>query len=283
MTEMDVQSAEDYNSQVALYTQALEDVVHYIHKLKLVMAAYPLIVVLRVFKAFKAQPRLALLTQTLAAAGADLMHFLLVYSSLLLTLTIVGFSLFGRKILDFSSFMGSLNTVFRVMFGDFNWDGMQNVGQIEAFLWLSCTIIVMNLLMTIMVLVIVADGYTTLRKMNLYAETVPEEIMHMIVRWVGVKRGLVVPLEVVYTSLIELDRDYRRRNAHEAKSKVQSKLNDSEEVGVFLVGKDSKAFRESMERVSVHTGLESVTGNSPEKKPLRIAVLRCPNFCVGCR
>ena len=44
---------------------------------RMLLAAYPGVIVLRLFKAFNAQPRLALVTRTLQAAGTDLYHFML--------------------------------------------------------------------------------------------------------------------------------------------------------------------------------------------------------------
>eukprot|EP00971_Amphidinium_carterae_P205037 4069386-Amphidinium_carterae.1 len=120
------------------------------------MAAYPIIIVVRLFKAFKAQPRLALVTRTMTSAATDLIHFgivcfpeyswegrgwhnklrhailaILRFSSVFLAFAVAGVMLFGGEVLDFGTLDRAIIACFRVVHGDFQWDEISRVGRAE--------------------------------------------------------------------------------------------------------------------------------------------------------
>jgi hypothetical protein len=62
--------------EVQDYMDILETAVNWVTFLQRMLARYPLIIVFRLFKAFHAQPRLALVTMTMYESTEDLLHFL---------------------------------------------------------------------------------------------------------------------------------------------------------------------------------------------------------------
>jgi hypothetical protein len=208
-TEENMDTLDGFVDIMNEYMEELEYVVHYVEILKLVLAVYPLIIVLRLFKAFAAQPRLALVTNTLAVTGVDLLHFMLVFAAMFITLAISGVVLFGRRLESFVTFPRAVNAVFRLMLGDFDWNDIRTVGQAEGAAWLFIALGVMNLLLLNMVLAIVLDGYTEVKKGSLSADPLWTDIYNIANRWWGVQRGTDVHLKVVRDALIELDKDFR--------------------------------------------------------------------------
>merc|ERR1719316_595564 len=90
----------------------------------LLVADYTMIIMMRFFKAFKGQARLAVVTNTIVHASTDLFHFVIVFLSAFLTYTFAGTVLFGRRLKGFSSFQKSFGTCFAIACGDFDWTAL---------------------------------------------------------------------------------------------------------------------------------------------------------------
>lgn len=76
---------------------------------------------MKFFKAFGANPRLKVVTDTLVAAAEDIVHFFVVFVTVLLTFVIIAHVLFGSDLEEFYTLASSLNTCFFVLMGDFGW------------------------------------------------------------------------------------------------------------------------------------------------------------------
>merc|ERR1719456_126348 len=76
---------------------------------------------LRFFKAYRAQPRLAMVTSTLYSASSDLFHFLIVFITIFVSYALSGVLLFGRRLKSFSTGMYALTTCFNLVLGEFDW------------------------------------------------------------------------------------------------------------------------------------------------------------------
>ena len=81
---------DNFDQTLLNYMTRLEAAVDYGSRLRLVLATYPMIIIFRLFKAFSAQARLAIVTETLYVTGVDLLHFALVFASIFVTLGISG-------------------------------------------------------------------------------------------------------------------------------------------------------------------------------------------------
>ena len=78
-------------------------------------------IMLKFFKAFQANQRLQLVTNTLLKAGNDIFHFSVVFLAVFLGFALLGHILFGNDFLQFRSFATSVDTCFIVLMGEFGW------------------------------------------------------------------------------------------------------------------------------------------------------------------
>eukprot|EP00746_Dinoflagellata_sp_MGD_P130948 gnl/MRDRNA2_/MRDRNA2_64774_c0_seq1.p1 gnl/MRDRNA2_/MRDRNA2_64774_c0~~gnl/MRDRNA2_/MRDRNA2_64774_c0_seq1.p1 ORF type:complete len:1261 (-),score=218.08 gnl/MRDRNA2_/MRDRNA2_64774_c0_seq1:40-3822(-) len=132
---------------------------------RLLLGDYVLCLMLRFFKAFRAQPRLALVTTTMYAAGADLFHFSIVFVSIFTSFAFASVVLFGRRMQEFSTFPKAAATCFAIVCGDFDgaWQEVAAEHPTTALLWFWSFIILIFFVMLNMVLAIVLDIYTEVR------------------------------------------------------------------------------------------------------------------------
>jgi hypothetical protein len=121
---------------------------------------FSLVIMLRFFKAFKAQPRLAIVTTTLYNASSDIGHFLIVFLTILLSNAMAGVFLFGRANSEFMNLEFAMMSCFRAMMGDFDWDELSRQHRGSAFIWFATFMILVYLIMLNMLLAIVMDVYT---------------------------------------------------------------------------------------------------------------------------
>merc|ERR1719456_2071244 len=100
-----------------------------------VLAGYPFVVGLRLFRTFDAQPRLALVTRTLQSASMEIIHFGVVFFSAFMIYTAAAMVLFGPETTEYSSLSRAFTSVFVVLLGGFDWDSMTGVGLPHAMIW----------------------------------------------------------------------------------------------------------------------------------------------------
>ena len=86
-----------------------------------------IILMFRFFKAFRANPRLAVVTNTLVKGGVDIAHFFIVFSVIFVSFSAMGAVLFGSRVELFRSIQRSLNTSFVVLMGDFDFEELEMV------------------------------------------------------------------------------------------------------------------------------------------------------------
>jgi len=170
-----VSDKEAYRSKAESAVDALETEVHDAHAFRLVLGIYPLLLVLRLFKSFAHQPRLAVVSGTLSRAAIDFVHFFLVFMSIFATYSICGIVLFGRELDDYATTLRSVIACFRAMMGDFDWDELREIGRGEAGAWFGTFMIIIVLLLLNMALAIVIDAYTFEKEARRDGETIFQE------------------------------------------------------------------------------------------------------------
>lgn len=188
-------------SAIGVYLSKLEEAVQYGHQLRLAVAAYPLMIIIRLFKAFGAQPRLALVTDTLASATSDLLHFLIVFSSIFVTFVISGSILYGREVMAFGTFPRAVSTCFRMMYGDFMWDELRVIGVREATVWLVLFIVVVIMVLLNMLIAIIMDHYISVKSLARDSENLWQAAVKSYYQFRDVRSGLCVPLHYVEGAL----------------------------------------------------------------------------------
>mmetsp|Transcript_44328 Transcript_44328/g.77827 ORF Transcript_44328/g.77827 Transcript_44328/m.77827 type:complete len:1032 (-) Transcript_44328:95-3190(-) len=235
------QDRETYNDEVHNYLDILNGLVKYVHFLKVVLSCYPLIIVLRLFKAFSAQPRLALVTETLRVASVDLLHFLIVFCCVFFVLSVAGMMLFGRSTVEFETFPNSINAVFRLCLGDFDWVKLRDIDDLAGPAYLAFVIMVLSLLLLNITLAMVMDGYSEVKKASVSSDTLVTEVRNIILRTYNVHRGRWVPLPKILDALGDLQRQRKWKDYQEASQSRRKLMMEDARKGPILLGRDTKA------------------------------------------
>jgi len=170
--------------------------------LRSALAGYPFVIVSRLFKACSTQPRLALVTNTLASAAIDIIHFGFVFLIIFAVYTSSAYLLFGPELEEFAGIVRAWNSVMRLMIGDFDWVSMIEVGRPQCILWFWSFTWLVNLIMLNMLLAIIMDVYTEVRgKVGAGAETLWSQFFEIMIRMRAEWQGRKLPLHRILKAL----------------------------------------------------------------------------------
>ena len=62
------------------------------------MSVFTFVMMFRFFKAFRANPRLAIAVNTLVKAAVDILHFFVVFLTIFLVFTLIAYIMFGSQV-----------------------------------------------------------------------------------------------------------------------------------------------------------------------------------------
>jgi len=172
-----------YRAKGQEYMEALEVEVQYMYWYRMCLAAYPFVIVIRLFKAFSAQPRLAIVTRTLVHSSIDLAHFLIICSSVFIMYAIAAVVLFGRDNPDFTTTSRSLTSCFRAMLGDFEWEELKEVGRLDASFWFIPFNLLISIILLNMLIAMVMDAYSDVVEQIGQTDTLWREGVKAYKRW----------------------------------------------------------------------------------------------------
>merc|ERR1719265_230686 len=111
--------------ELSFFFKEFKGVTKKCHSVRYLCVFYPMVIMCRLFKAFAAQPRLALVTRTLSMAAIDVGHFGIVFVTIFFSYAVMGHTLFGREVYDFSDLGRSVNSCFCILMGDFDLSEMR--------------------------------------------------------------------------------------------------------------------------------------------------------------
>eukprot|EP00403_Amphidinium_massartii_P029866 CAMPEP_0178390556 /NCGR_PEP_ID=MMETSP0689_2-20121128/10708_1 /TAXON_ID=160604 /ORGANISM="Amphidinium massartii, Strain CS-259" /LENGTH=1012 /DNA_ID=CAMNT_0020011071 /DNA_START=36 /DNA_END=3074 /DNA_ORIENTATION=+ len=183
------------------YVDKLEEASDWVIITQRSLAYYPMIIVFRLFKAFHAQPRLALVTMTLRDCMQDLLHFLVVFICVFLGFVTSGLVLFGRDNDNFATFPRSCLACSRLLLGDIEWDELKVSSRLIAGLWIVAFFVVMVQLLLNMLLAVIMDSYSEVKEQAGSARTLFAETLHLCAKWWAAKQGNYVPLYVIMNAM----------------------------------------------------------------------------------
>jgi len=174
---------------------------------------YIVIITLRVFKAFHAQARLSVLTQTLSEALVDVAHLMCIFAVVVAAYCISGMLLFGHALEDFATLDRVANKCWRIILGDFDYPELRDAsGHLTSAMWLSTFCLVNAVVLFNMLLAIIMDCYTQVKgSVGSSAETLTQQAAETFRRWRGAQQGLRLPVQVVLKSLLERKLDPSQR------------------------------------------------------------------------
>eukprot|EP00928_Gymnodinium_smaydae_P027016 TRINITY_DN21032_c0_g1_i1.p1 TRINITY_DN21032_c0_g1~~TRINITY_DN21032_c0_g1_i1.p1 ORF type:complete len:823 (-),score=163.62 TRINITY_DN21032_c0_g1_i1:94-2562(-) len=168
---------------------------------------YPMVVMLRLFKSFDAQARLAVVTRTLYLAAPGLVHFFIVFASVYFCMAVNGVLLFGQVTDSFATLFRSTCTCFRAMFGDWDWDAMKEVGREWAMIWFWLFCLIISVILLNMLLAILMDSYAAVSAEVTDAQTLPQQVSEIIRRHRQSKRKERVKLNDVFAAYFAIIKD----------------------------------------------------------------------------
>eukprot|EP00931_Biecheleriopsis_adriatica_P048449 TRINITY_DN27989_c1_g1_i1.p1 TRINITY_DN27989_c1_g1~~TRINITY_DN27989_c1_g1_i1.p1 ORF type:complete len:830 (-),score=164.19 TRINITY_DN27989_c1_g1_i1:144-2633(-) len=170
----------------------------------IVMGFYPICIMLRLFKAFSHQPRLAVVTRTMSSAAGDLFHFGLVFMSIYVTYGYMAQAFFGRECEDFATVGTSLIMLFRLLQGDFDTEPMfQAVGRPIGFIFFSSYMLLTVMLLLNMLIAIIMDVYEKSKAEALSSELLWEDCFTMIRRAVETWQGRRLRLQQAFDKYLD--------------------------------------------------------------------------------
>lgn len=143
-----------------------------------------LLIMLRLLKVMHFQPRMGIITRTLANAAPDLLNFSQIFTIIFLTFGVVGYLVFGRTIDQFRTVAEALVTNFNMLTGDNSvevpfvvlqgWE--LAAGQIYFWIYV---IFVVFILMNFLVAIVV-DAFVDTKASAELAPSLPEEVVELI-------------------------------------------------------------------------------------------------------
>jgi len=175
----------------------------FIKRCRMVQAFYPLIIVLRLFKAFSAQPRLAVVTDTLVMASSDLLHFGIVFLAVFMSFVVMGTALFGRELAGFVTFTRTAFTLFRALMGDFDIDEMRIVGRELSMFYFAALMGLGMLILLNMLIAILMDVYGGVKANIDGTSTLARQAIDMVRRANENRQGRRIPLAKIEECILQ--------------------------------------------------------------------------------
>lgn len=214
-----------------LVKDALETVIGLFRLLHVMMLVNTVTIMLRFFKAFQANKRLQLMTNTLLKAAPDIFHFAFVFLVIFVGFALTGHILFGGDLVQFCSLTSSINTAFTVLMGDFAWymDQKDSAGGLRSQMpfwlmagWFWLFMIFVLLIMLNMLLAIILDHYTELVQLSRSADDVTiwdQAYAYVKNSW---KNRKFIPLYNILLQLEDPDNPFHNESYLDAKTLAQN-------------------------------------------------------------
>lgn len=165
------------------------------------LCIYPVVLLMRLFKSFAAQKRLAIVTDTFSVAYNDLMHFFVVFLSVYFCMTVNAVIFFGQDLLDFATIDRALHACFRAMLGDWDWEAMGKIGIHKAFAWFFAFMLVMVMVLLNMLVAILMEAYGVVKEDAKNADSLFQQTKNILRRHQQTKRKERVKLTDIWDAL----------------------------------------------------------------------------------
>eukprot|EP00929_Paragymnodinium_shiwhaense_P020522 TRINITY_DN13657_c0_g1_i1.p1 TRINITY_DN13657_c0_g1~~TRINITY_DN13657_c0_g1_i1.p1 ORF type:complete len:935 (-),score=253.92 TRINITY_DN13657_c0_g1_i1:83-2887(-) len=167
------------------------------------MASYIIFLIFRFFIAFEAQPRLAVITQTVLGCKSDFIHFFIVFMSMYASFSVAAMFLFGHRMIQFSDPWLAFCQNFEILLGSFAWDELGEEYPLTSFLWFTGFMVLIFNIMLNMILAIIMDVYGSAKQAASLSDPIWIQVSNMIHEY-----RTKVPLSSIISVLEELDNDW---------------------------------------------------------------------------
>lgn len=193
-------AARAYDSQLF---QQVEELGYVVRANRFISGFYPVCIMMRLFKAFAAQPRLAIVTKTLALAANDLTHFGIVFLSIFFTYVAMGMAFFGREVEAFASFDRACLALLEALMGEFSVEEMELSGRPIAFFFFGTYMMAAVLLLLNMLIAILMDVYGQVAAGSRTSESLWHECWDIMRRGAQKWTGEHTPLAEIVKKYVE--------------------------------------------------------------------------------
>lgn len=124
---------------------------------------YNSIQVLRFFRGFEGQPRIAVLLQTINQVQNFLIHYVIIFVVCMASFMVAGYLLLGEQLGQWSTLGKATGSCFRLLFGKFDYEEFYDVAPISATIWFFSFLIVMVFLLLGVLTAAILHQYLTVR------------------------------------------------------------------------------------------------------------------------
>lgn len=185
------------------------------------------VLMVRFFKAFGGQPKLAVITKTMSMAAVDIAHHMVIMTILLLTFMFAGMFIFGQEVVEWGSFQGALSTTLYIWFtGEVVWDDLLAVNSAMAIIWYLSFVIMMSCIILNLFLAIILNGYDLAKRSMITTElTLWAQITNFLNQAIAKMRGSVSLEYIMEIVCPEEDDEARQeRIAREKRGEPKEKI-----------------------------------------------------------
>eukprot|EP00928_Gymnodinium_smaydae_P014561 TRINITY_DN15354_c0_g1_i2.p1 TRINITY_DN15354_c0_g1~~TRINITY_DN15354_c0_g1_i2.p1 ORF type:complete len:1119 (-),score=273.74 TRINITY_DN15354_c0_g1_i2:219-3182(-) len=119
-----------------------------------------LLMMMKFFKAFRANPRLNVVIMTLSSSAIDFFHFMIVFILIMLVYALMGYSWFGTFVVEFSTLPKACMICWRILMGEDLSDDMSIFGMGLAAFWIISYQFFVGLILLNITVAIIMDAYT---------------------------------------------------------------------------------------------------------------------------
>jgi len=120
---------------------------------------WAMVFLLRWFRGFRGQAKMAQITQTLSSALADLLHFAIISLVLFVNFALAGHVLFGSEVEEFSTITKALQSGLGMAWGQVDYAPLYDIAPLSSMLWLAGYVLAMVMISMNMLLAIIATHY----------------------------------------------------------------------------------------------------------------------------
>merc|ERR1712139_474961 len=106
------------------------------------MFFYTVILMARFFKGFRGQPRIAVISKTLAVSSMDLVHYYYILATVFVNFALGGYVLFGSQLHPWSTIQNSVHSAFAMTFGKVDYASIHAIAPMSAAVWFWTYIVI---------------------------------------------------------------------------------------------------------------------------------------------
>lgn len=130
---------------------------------RLLITWYVIIIMFRFFRAFLAQPKLAVVTNSVLKSLPDFAHFFIVLCLVMFAYAVAGMFIFGQRLFQFSELLLAFVQCIQIMLGNFDFDELTEEHLYSGTAWFVTYSILVPIIMLNMLLAIVMDRYAEVK------------------------------------------------------------------------------------------------------------------------